>query len=99
MVLEREAAPDELPFAALSSIYERCIPDPDPAGRPLKQLIRLTVEDRATLGPCWIGQGHLEIHHPLGSGLHRLKLKPAGRAWYGNFRWNLPHGQIVATFD
>jgi acetoacetate decarboxylase len=96
MVLERIAGRDELPFPAISSIYERCIPHPDPAGRPVKQLIRLTVEDRATIGPCWLGKGHLETRHPLGSGLDRLRLRPTGRAWYGIFRWNLPHGTIVA---
>jgi hypothetical protein len=96
MVLERIAGKDEMPFAPISSIYERCIPDPDPAGRPLKQLIRLTVEDRATIGPCWLGKGHLETRHPLSSGIDKLKLQPTGRAWYGIFRWTLPHGALVA---
>jgi acetoacetate decarboxylase len=98
MVLERVAAADELPFAAMSSIYERCIPDPDPARRPVKQLIRLTVEDRATIGPCWLGKGYLETRHPLSSRLDHLKLRSTGRAWYGIFRWSLPHAKIVATF-
>jgi acetoacetate decarboxylase len=96
MVLERVATREELPFAALSSVYERCIPDPDPDRPPLRQLIRLTVVDRATIGPCWMGRGYLETRHPLSSGLDRLRLKPTGRAWYGNFSWNLPNGTVIA---
>lgn len=95
MRLERIAAADELPFADVSSVYERCIPDPDPARPARRELIRLTVRNRRGIGPIWIGSGHLEVHHPLGSGLDRLGLAPTGRAWYGNFSWDLPHGKIV----
>jgi acetoacetate decarboxylase len=99
MVLERAAGPDELPLPELPSVYERHVPNPDPAGPSLRQLIRLSVTDRELLGTCWLGRGHLEVHHPLGSGLDRLQLQATGRAWYGAFRWNLPHGEIVAEAE
>jgi hypothetical protein len=95
MVLERIAGPDEMPFEPISSIYERCIPDPDPAKPPLQQLIRLTVQDRAVIGACWLGKGHVETRHPLSSGLDRLRLAPTGMAWYGIFSWSLPQGRIT----
>ena len=96
MVLERAAGADELPFTGLPSVYERHVPNPDPAQPSLRQLIRLTVSDREIVGQCWLGRGYLETHHPLSSGLDRLQLRPTGRAWYGVFRWNLPHGEIIA---
>ena len=95
MVLERIAGDDEFPFAGLPSVYEKFIPNPNPDKPSLRQLIKLTVTDREVLGHCWIGRGHLEVHHPLQSRLDQLALKPTGRAWYGVFRWNLPHGDIV----
>jgi acetoacetate decarboxylase len=95
MTLERMAGPDELPFADLPSVYERCIPNPDPAKPARRELIRLRVGNRRSIGPVWFGAGHLEVHHPLGSGLRRLALSPTGRAWYGVFVWDLPNGVIV----
>jgi acetoacetate decarboxylase len=95
MTLERRATADELPFADISSVYERCIPNPDPLKAPRRELIRLTVTNRQSLGPVWLGTGHLEVHHPLGSGISRLGLSPTGRAWYGTFSWDLPNGRIV----
>ena len=96
MVLERVTGTDELPFAQLSSVFERHIPNPDPEKPSYRQLIRLTVSDRELIGRCWLGRGHVEVHHPLHSALHRLQLRPTDRAWYGVFRWKLPHGEIVA---
>lgn len=96
MVLERAARPDELPFTGLPSVYERHVPNPNPEEPSLRQLIRLTVSDRDIVGRCWVGRGYLETRHPLSSGLDHLGLQATGRAWYGVFRWNLPHGDIVA---
>jgi acetoacetate decarboxylase len=95
MTLERIAGPQELPFGSVPSVYERCIPNPDPAKPARRELIRLTVGNRRSIGPVWLGSGHVEVHHPLGSGLHRLGLSPTGRAWYGVFSWDLPNGEIV----
>ncbi len=99
MVLERMAEPDDLPFSGLPSVYERHVANPNPAQPSLRQLIRLTVSDREIVGRCWLGRGYLETRHPLSSGLDRLDLRPTGRAWYGVFRWNLPHGDIVAEAE
>lgn len=96
MVLERAAQASELPLPELPSVYERHVPNPDPAGASLRQLIRVQVTDRQLCGPCWFGRGHVEVHHPLGSGLNRLQLAATGRAWYATFQWQLPHGEIVA---
>jgi len=95
MVLERAAAADEFPFTGLPSVYERYVPNPNPAKPSLHQLIRLTVSDRQLIGRGWIGRGHVEVRHPLHSAIHRLELQSTGRAWYGVFSWNLPHGEIV----
>ncbi len=96
MVIERAARPDELPLPDLPSLYERHVPNPDPDGPSQRQLIRLRVTGREVLGTCWLGRGHVEVHHPLSSGLDRLRLRATDRAWYGVFRWSLPHGEIVA---
>jgi hypothetical protein len=95
MTLQRIAEPRELPFSSIPSVYERCIPNPNPAKPPRRELIRLTVGNRKSVGPVWLGSGHVEVHHPLGSALHRLALSPTGRAWYGVFSWDLPNGEIV----
>ena len=95
MVIERPCSADELPFADRASVYERHIQNPNPEKPSLRQLIKLHVTDRSGDGPLWFGRGHFETHHPLNSGLDRLKLRPSGRAWYGIFKWNLPHGDIV----
>jgi acetoacetate decarboxylase len=98
MTLERMAKPDEMPFADMASVYERCLPNPNPAKPARRELIRLKVNGRASVGPVWYGSGHLEVHHPLGSGLRKLGLRPSGRAWYGIFSWELPNGEIVEEF-
>lgn len=95
MMLEREATPSELPFPGHASVYERHIPDPNPEKPSLRQLIKLQVQDREIDGRCWLGRGYIETHHPLNSGLDRLALKATGKAWYGIFKWNLPHGDVV----
>jgi len=100
MVLERAVAKEQLPLPDLPSVYERHIPNPDPGEASRRELIRLSVTDREWAGPCWTGRGHVEVHHPLSSGLDRLQLRATGRAWYATFRWVLPHGEIVAeAFD
>jgi len=95
MVLEREARPGEAPYAGLASVYERHVQNPNPEKPSLRQLIKLQVTDRQVDGTLWIGRGHFESHHPLNSGIDRLKLAPTGRAWYGVFKWKLPYGDIV----
>ncbi len=95
MVLDREAQADELPFKGLASVYERHIPNPNPAKPSLRQLIKLHVTDRTLDGRCWLGQGYVETRHPLNSGLNRLELIATERAWYGVYSWNLPNGEIV----
>ena len=49
MVIERAAQPDEMPYAGLASVFERHIPNPDPAKPSYRQLIRLTVPDREVI--------------------------------------------------
>ena len=95
MVVERAAQADEMSYSELASVYERHIPNPDPAKPSYRQLIRLTVAHREVIGQCWLGRGHVEVRHPLHSRLDRLKLQATERAWYAAFRWNLPHGEIV----
>lgn len=95
MVLHHEAAPDDLPFKGLASVYERHIPNPNPEKPSLRQLIKLHVTDRAIEGRCWQGRGFIDTRHPLNSGLDRLKLTATERAWFGVYNWNLPSGEIV----
>lgn len=95
MVLDHIAGPDEAPYAGLPSVFERHIQNPNPEKPSLRQLIKIQISDREVIGNLWVGRGHFEMHHPLNSGLGKLKMSPTERAWYGVFKWNLPYGDIV----
>ena len=95
MVIDRRAAEGEFHSAEIPTVFERHIPNPNPAKPSLKQLIMLEVQNRRSLGEIWVGHGHIEVRHPLHSRLDLLGLKSTGRAWFGEYAWDLPCGDIV----
>jgi acetoacetate decarboxylase len=95
MVVEREAEPDEFPFDGSPFAFERHVPSIEPGGPSLRQVIWAEITELAAPERCWFGDGHLEIRHPLLSGLKRLEpIKPLS-ATYGVYSWMLDWGKVV----
>ena len=92
MVIDGEADPTTIPILPDFAMV-RHIPSPDPDVPALRQLIWLTLED-FKLHEAWAGRGHLQMGHPLGSGLGRLGAGAITGAWYGRFSWMLPDAKI-----
>jgi len=93
MVIDGEADPTELPFGPTFT-FLRHIPSPDPEWPDLRQLLWIELEN-FQVSSCWKGRGHMEVLHPLSSGLGRLQPKAVTGAWYGTFSWLLPWAKIL----
>ena len=93
MVIDGEADPAELPFGPTFT-FLRHIPSPDPEWPDLRQLLWIELEN-FQVASCWKGRGHMELRHPLSSGLGRLQPKAVTGAWYGTFTWLLPWAKIL----
>ena len=95
MVAEREAAPEEFPFDGSPFALQRHVPSIEPDGPSLRQVIWAEITELAAPERCWFGNAHLEIRHPLISGLKRLEpIKPL-YGTYGVYSWMLNWGKVV----
>ncbi len=93
MVIDSECDPAELPFGSTFT-FVRHVPSPDPDWPDLQQLLWIELQD-FQVASCWQGRGHLELFHPLSSGLERLQPKAVTGAWYGTFSWVLPWAKVL----
>lgn len=85
--------PAEIPLGPTFA-FVRHIPSPDPDVPAIQQLVWIELEDFAVQS-CWTGKGHIEIQHPLSSGLDRLGIGEITGAWHGTFSWLLPAAKIL----
>lgn len=97
MVIDGEGDPATLPFGA-NFTFVRHIPSPDPARPDRKQLVWIELED-CNVVELWQGRGHAEFHHPLSSGLDRIKPAQVTHAWYGTFTWTLPWAKVLDEWE
>lgn len=93
MVIDSECDPAELPFGSTFT-FVRHVPSPDPDWPDLQQLLWIELQD-FKVASLWQGRGHLELFHPLSSGLGRLQPKAVTGAWYGTFSWVLPWAKVL----
>lgn len=93
MVIDEPAKPESLPFGEHFT-FVRHVPSPDPSVADFKQLLWITLED-FQMESCWSGRGHVAFHHPLSSGLTRLRPGAVTGAWYGRFSWHLPWAKVL----
>ena len=97
MASQEAGNPVTLPFGA-DFTFVRHIPSPDPAVPARQQLLWITLEDFA-IEFLLQGQGHVQMGHPLSSGLGALHPKNVCDAWHGKFTWTLPHAKILKEWD
>lgn len=93
MVIDGPAAPATLPFGP-EFTFVRHLPSPDPDWPDIKQLLWISLTD-FKVHACWGGRGHVQMHHPLASGLPALKPGAVTGAWYGEFSWVLPWAKVL----
>jgi len=93
MVIDRAGEPATLPFGSEFS-FVRHLPSPDPDWPDTKQLLWISLQD-FQIQSCWQGRGHIQLHHPLSSGLDALRPGAVTGAWYGTFSWLLPWAKIL----
>lgn len=97
MSVMEEGDPSEIPLGA-NFVFVRHLPSPDPEMPAIQQLVWVELEDFA-VNSCWSGKGHIDIRHPLSSGLDRLNPGKITGAWHGNFSWILPAAKILKQWE
>jgi len=97
MVIDQEGDPAALPFGP-EFTFVRHLPSPDPDWPDIKQLLWISLQE-FEIEFCWQGRGHVQMHHPLSSGLTALKPTTITGAWYGQFSWILPSAKILREWE